>query len=85
MAKLSELLTENEIKKISAYVGKGIDIRDMTVQQFLDYSIEWLKVSDVVYIVPNMEGLINWTDSTGTLKEIEIANELEIPVIFTMG
>ncbi len=40
MAKLSELLTENEIKKISAYVGKGIDIRDMTVQQFLDYSIE---------------------------------------------
>ena len=57
---------------------------NFTVQQFLDYSMEWLKVSDVVYIVPNIEGLINWTDSKGTLKEIETANELKIPVIFTM-
>jgi len=45
-----------------------------TVQQFYDYSIAWLEVSDAMFLV---EG---WEDSKGTLKEIEIAKELGIPV-----
>lgn len=47
---------------------------EFTVQQFYDYSIAWLEVSDAMILVPG------WEDSKGTLKEIEIAKELGIPV-----
>lgn len=56
---------------------------NFSVRQFLDYSMEWLRVSDVVYIVPNMEGLRSWKDSRGTLDEIDEANRLGIPVVFS--
>jgi hypothetical protein len=48
--------------------------RDFTVDQFYEYSIAWLKVSDTMFLVPG------WEQSKGTLKEIEIAESLEIPV-----
>jgi len=57
---------------------------EFTIEQFLNYSMEWLKVSDVVYIVPNIKGMTNWIESKGTLNEIQTANELGIPVISTM-
>lgn len=55
---------------------------NFTVQQFLDYSMEWLKVSDALIVVPNIHGMKNWQDSTGTLAEIEMAKKLKIPVCF---
>ena len=45
---------------------------DFTVEMFYNYSIEWRLVSDCVFIVPNVDGLRNWENSKGTLKEIEI-------------
>ena len=46
--------------------------RSYTVQQFYDYSIAWLKVSDAMFLVRG------WEDSTGTLAEIAVANKLGI-------
>jgi len=51
---------------------------EYTVQQFYDYSMAWLEVSDCVFLI---EG---WEHSMGTLKEIERANELNIPVFQTL-
>lgn len=48
---------------------------DFTVKQFYDYSIAWLKVSDVVFLVPG------WENSKGTLAEIEIAKQMNIPIV----
>ena len=47
---------------------------EFTVQKFYDYSIAWLKVSDAVVLTPG------WELSKGTLKEIDIAEEMGIPV-----
>lgn len=58
---------------------------EFTVEQFYDYSMEWLKVSDAVFIVPNVEGLKDWQDSTGTIKEIAEANRLGIPVFYSFN
>jgi hypothetical protein len=55
---------------------------NFSVQDFYDYSMEWLSVSDAVFVVKNYEGLKNWQDSKGTLAEIEKAKELNIPVFF---
>jgi len=52
---------------------------DFTVQQFYEYSMAWLEVSDVVLVMPNSE------NSTGTQAEIERAGELEIPVFYDIG
>lgn len=45
-----------------------------TVEQFYRYSIDWLKVSDAVLLLPG------WKLSKGTLAEIKIADELRIPI-----
>lgn len=55
---------------------------EFTVKRFYEYSIAWLKVSDAMFVVPNYDGLKNWRDSKGTLKEIEIAEEIGIPVFY---
>jgi hypothetical protein len=47
---------------------------DFTVQQFYDYSMAWLEVSDAVLLIGD------WQSSKGTLAEIERAEELGIPV-----
>lgn len=45
-----------------------------SVEQFYDYSITWLKVCDCMFLVPE------YKNSKGTLKEIEIAKEMGIPI-----
>ena len=57
---------------------------EFTVDMFYDYSMEWLKVSDAVFVVPNQVGLKDWGDSKGTLKEIEEAKRLGIPVFYSI-
>jgi hypothetical protein len=47
---------------------------DFTVQQFYDYSMAWLEVSDAVLLTGA------WHSSKGTLAEITRADELGIPV-----
>jgi nucleoside 2-deoxyribosyltransferase len=47
---------------------------NFTVQQFYDYSMAWLEVSDAVLLIDG------WEESKGTLVEIERASELDIPV-----
>jgi len=44
-------------------------------QSFRDYCLDWLKVSDVLYVISGA------TTSTGVLAEINLANELNIPII----
>jgi len=52
---------------------------DFSVEQFYNYSIAWLEVSDAVLLV---EG---WETSKGTLAEIEIAKNNDIPVFFNLN
>lgn len=47
---------------------------EIPLQTYYDYSIEWLKVSDAVLLVPG------WEESNGTIEEIKKARELGIPV-----
>ena len=60
-----------------SYVTDRFDDQ-FTVQQFYDYSLAWLEVSDAVYILPNSE------NSKGTQKEITKAIELNIPVFYSI-
>ena len=53
--------------------------RKLTVQDFYDYSIAWLLVSDAVLV---LEG---WSTSKGTIREIEIAKENNIPVFYSFN
>ena len=58
--------------------------KEFTVPMFYEYSMEWLRCSDAVFIVPNCHGLKNWEDSNGTLAEIKEAKEHNIPVFYEM-
>ncbi len=49
--------------------------RDFTVEMFYDYSMAWLEVSDIMFLIPG------WESSKGTAMEIEKAKELNIPII----
>jgi len=49
--------------------------RELTVEQFYQYSMAWLEVSDALFLVPG------WENSKGTLAEIKRAREaLYLPV-----
>jgi hypothetical protein len=48
--------------------------KEYTVDMFYEYSIAWLEVSDCILLVPG------WEFSKGTLKEIEIAKKLNMPI-----
>jgi hypothetical protein len=50
----------------------------LTIEDYYEYSIAWLKVSDAMVLVPGYE------NSKGTKKEIEIAKELGIPIYYTV-
>jgi len=52
--------------------------RKLTVNDFYEYSIAWLKVSEVMLVIGD------WESSKGTLKEIEIAKELGIPILYDL-
>ena len=49
---------------------------DLTVQDFHEYSMEWLRVSDAILV----QG--EWWSSKGTLAEIAEAERLGIPVFY---
>ena len=49
-----------------------------TIQQFYEYSIAWLEVSDAVLVLLNSE------NSKGTQAEIKRAMELNIPVFYSI-
>jgi len=57
---------------------------NFTVEMFYDYSMEWLKSSDAVFVVPNVCGLRDWESSNGTLAEIKVATKEGIPVFYEM-
>lgn len=48
----------------------------ISVETIRNYSLEWLKVSDCVLVLPNSEG------SAGTKEELRVAKELGIPVYY---
>ena len=50
----------------------------ITIEDYYQYSIAWLEVSDAILVVPGSE------ESKGTQKEIDRANELKIPVFYTI-
>lgn len=52
--------------------------KNFDVKQFYEYSITWLKVCDAMLLI---EG---WEKSKGCLKEIEIANEMNIPIFYNI-
>jgi len=60
------------------FLGFHYQILDQTLtkEDYYRVSMAWLEVSDEVWVLENWEG------STGTQKEIERANELNIPVKF---
>jgi len=51
---------------------------EVTLQDYYDYSMAWLEVSDAVLVTPG------WEESNGTKTEIERAEELGLPVYFSM-
>ncbi len=51
----------------------------LTINDYYRYSMDWLEVSDAVYVC-NFK-----PDSNGTKAEIERAEELNIPVFFEFG
>jgi hypothetical protein len=50
------------------------DGEKISIETYYNYCIEWLKVSDIIFLVAG------WGSSKGTKKEIEIAKELNIPI-----
>lgn len=56
-----------------SYVIDNPDI-EFKIEDFYEYSIAWLRVSDIMLVLPGH------SDSNGTIKEIEIAKELEIAI-----
>ena len=56
------------------YVIKNWD-KKLTKEMFYDYSMAWLDVSDIMFLVPEYEG------SKGTMDEIERAKQLNIPIV----
>ena len=58
--------------------------KEFTVSEFYEYGMKWLEVSDAICVIPNVEGLKDWQDSKGTLAEIKKAEELGIPVFYTV-
>ena len=72
----------NEIKELGycVYVPcldflMGIIMGDYEYGDYFDNSQEWLKVSDLVYVIPGS------SQSNGTQREIVLAESLGIPVV----
>ena len=51
----------------------------LTLEDFYRYSIDWLEVSDIVYVIGD------YSKSKGTLAEIKRAKELGIPIIYDIA
>lgn len=48
------------------------------VKKYQEYSIAWLMASDAMLVLPG------WTESKGTLQEIDIANSIKIPIFYDL-
>ena len=70
--KLNTLISGNEITTYNPAGGSvlGLIIGGYRYHDYFDANIEWLKVSDGVFLLPG------WENSKGTLKEIKIASEI---------
>jgi hypothetical protein len=51
---------------------------ELSVEQYYKYSLTWLEASNAVYVIGD------YKSSKGTLAEIERANELGIPIFYTI-
>lgn len=51
---------------------------NLEIDDYYNYSMSWLEVSDAILVLPG------YKDSKGTLKEIERANELGIPIYYNI-
>jgi len=51
---------------------------DFTVEDMYRYSIDWLRISEAIFVMPNSD------NSKGTQKEIEIAKEMGIPIFYNL-
>ena len=50
---------------------------DFSIKEFYDYSVVWLMVSEIMFLVPG------YKDSAGTMAEMVIAREMGIPIVET--
>ena len=54
------------------------DGEKLTVDDYYEYSLSWLDASDAVLVLPN------WESSKGTVMELKQAQELSIPIFYTL-
>ena len=52
------------------------DGENLTVNDYYEYSLAWMRVADVVFVTPG------WEQSKGTLAEIAEADQLGIRVVY---
>lgn len=57
---------------------QGVVFGDWNYQDYFDNSQSWLDVADAIFLVPG------WEVSSGTKREIERANQRNIPVYFDL-
>lgn len=50
----------------------------LTIADYYAYCLEWLKVSEVMYVIPNSD------ESVGTQMEIKHAKRWEIPIFYSL-
>jgi len=50
----------------------------LSVPDYYEYSLAWLRASDCVFVTPG------WEDSKGTVAEIQEAERLGIPVVYNI-
>lgn len=83
---LSRMIKEAEMVRKSGFAVfiPGLDILqaiysgDCNFKELFGNSIEWLKVSDAVYVISN------WRTSKGVKAEIKLAKKLGIPVFYNL-
>jgi len=54
------------------------DKENLTVEDYYNYSLAWLEVSDVLFVISNHD------KSVGVNREIEKAKELGIPIVYSI-
>lgn len=56
---------------------------ELDVHLFYEFSLAWLRKSDVMFVTPDFKGMKQTKDSTGIALEIEEANRLGIPIVYS--
>jgi hypothetical protein len=54
------------------------DNEKLSIEDYYNYSIAWLKVSDTVLLIDG------WQLSTGAINERDIAEQLNIPIFYSL-